>query len=131
MRSAHSRLLYSPPVRTQAFLRASRRLVSPPAAAPPRRREELLYQLKMKWETVNNVYQKLPLSCDTSGKKQRKEMYEARGAGAWKRWRRSVLVAPLADGPCPCALRLAQKELAQLEKDIKMLSRPVVMVEMH
>jgi len=66
---------------------------------PESEKEDLIYDLKMKWENVNQTYQKLPLSCDTAGKRTRKETME--------------------------------KELAQLEKSIKMLSRPVVMVEVN
>ena len=32
----------------------------------------------MKWENVNQTYQKLPLSCDTAGKRTRKETMEVR-----------------------------------------------------
>ena len=113
----------------------------------------------MKWENVNQTYQKLPLSCDTAGKRTRKETMEVRTLAQTTRG--SSLLCSATLGPsgwgCPeilnacgwvvldcdspsiphCGLMAPrcplceQKELAQLEKSIKMLSRPVVMVEVN
>lgn len=39
-------------------------------------RDELVYRLKMKWEQVNEAYQKLPFTIDTPQRKARKEQME-------------------------------------------------------
>lgn len=40
-------------------------------------RDELVYELKLKWERVNEAYQKLPFTIDTPQRKARKEHHEA------------------------------------------------------
>ena len=40
-------------------------------------REELVTELKLKWQRVNEAYQKLPFTLDTPMRRMRKEKYEA------------------------------------------------------
>ncbi len=42
----------------------------------PEERTDLLRHLKLKWASINDAYQKLPLSTDSEQKKHRKEELE-------------------------------------------------------
>lgn len=118
------------------------------AAAPPGMRlmgegekDELMFQLKTKWDAINCEYQKTSTlalaSLDSIGKIKRCALAlllrgpRDRGASRVAPRARIGVLTRACAGACVCYMRRKEQyeaQLAQIEKDIEKLSKPVIWV---